>query len=105
MNKSKDSKIVTRNSKIVNDYLNVNYNVGNEIIHNTEVLKSDFCDYNDAYILVRGKIVATTAPNTQASFQNCIQFTMCIKKIYGTTMDDMKDLDLVLSMYSLIEYN
>ena len=30
---------------------NANYDVGKEIIYNTEVLKSNLCDYNDAYIL------------------------------------------------------
>ena len=32
--------------------------VGNEIIYNTEVSKSNLCDYNDAYILVRGGITS-----------------------------------------------
>ena len=30
--------------------------VGNEIIYNTEVGKSNLCDYNYAYILLRGNI-------------------------------------------------
>ena len=32
------------------------YDVGNRIIYNTKILKSDIFDYNDAYILVRGDI-------------------------------------------------
>ena len=55
MNEASDSKFVTRKWNIVNDQSNANYDVGNEIIYNTEVLKSNLCDYNDAYILVRGK--------------------------------------------------
>ena len=39
--------------------------VGNEIIYNTEVSKSNLCDYNDAYILVRGGITVTAATATQ----------------------------------------
>ena len=39
--------------------------VGNEIIYNTEVSKSNLCDYNDAYILVRGGINVTAATVTQ----------------------------------------
>ena len=65
MNQPKASKIVIRKWNFINDYLNTNYDPGDEINHNTEVLKSDFCDYNDAYILVRGEIVATAAPDTQ----------------------------------------
>ena len=40
----------------VNDQSNTNFDVGNEIMHNTEVLKSNLCDYNDAYILVKNSI-------------------------------------------------
>ena len=29
----------------------------------------------------------------------------CITKIDGTTIDDAKDLDLVMTMYDFIEYN
>ena len=40
--------------KHVNDQSNMNQDVGNDIIYSAEVLKSNICDYNDAYILVRG---------------------------------------------------
>ena len=50
LNEANDSKFVTRKWNIVNDNLKVNYGVGNKIIYNTEVLKSNLCDYNDAYI-------------------------------------------------------
>ena len=43
-------------SAIVNDQPTTNYDVGNEIIYNIEALKSNLCDYNDAYTLVRGDI-------------------------------------------------
>ena len=105
MNKPNDSKFVTRKGNIANDESNQNYDVGNELIYNTEVLKSNFCDYDDAYILVKGDIAVTTAPATQASFENCAQFTKCIIKVDETTIDDVEDLDLVLPMYNLIEYS
>ena len=54
-----NSKFVTRKWNIVNDQSNAIYDVRNEIIYNTEVLKSNLCDYNDAYILVRGNITIT----------------------------------------------
>ena len=80
------------------------YDEGNEVIYNTEVLKSNLCDYNDAYILVRGDITVTAA-TTQVAFKNCAPFTKCITKIDGTTIDDAEDLDLVMPMYNLIEYS
>ena len=48
LNEANDSKFVTRKWNIVNDQSNPNYGVGNEITYNTEVLKSNLCDYNDA---------------------------------------------------------
>ena len=32
-----------------------NYDQGNKIIYNTEDLKSNLCDYNEDYVLVRDK--------------------------------------------------
>ena len=39
---------MTRKWNIANDQSNVNYDVRNEIIYNTGVLKSNLSDYNDA---------------------------------------------------------
>ena len=49
-------------------YSKVNYDLGNEIIYNTEVLKSNLCVYNDAYILVRGDITIIEYQATQVAF-------------------------------------
>ena len=49
LNEANNSNFVTRKWNIFNDQSNINYDVGNKIIYNTEVLKSNFCDYNDAY--------------------------------------------------------
>ena len=61
LNEASDSKFVTRKQNIVNDQSNANYDVGNEIIYNTEILKSNLCDFNDAYILGKGDITVTAA--------------------------------------------
>ena len=88
-----------------NDNSKANYGVGNEITYNTEVLKSNLCDYNDVYILLRGDITVAAAGATQVAFKNCVTFTKCITKIDGTTKDDAETLDLVMPMYNLIEYS
>ena len=98
LNESNDSKILIIKWNIVNDQSNANYDIGSEIIYDTEVLKSNFWDHNDASILVRGDITVTAAPATQVSFENCAPFTKCIAKIDGTTIDDAEDLDLVTQM-------
>ena len=45
LNKANDSRFVTRKWNIVNDESNANYDVGNEVMYNAEVLKSNLCDY------------------------------------------------------------
>ena len=81
MNEANDSIFVTKQWNIVNNQSNANYDVGNEIIYNKEVLKFNLCDYNDAYILVRGDIVTTAHNNlTAVAFKNCASFINCITK-------------------------
>ena len=78
------------------------------------MLRSSFCDYSDAYILVKGNVSVnnTAVANTGASntnkkviFKNCSPFTDCISKINNTQVDNAKDIDIVMPMYNLIEYS
>ena len=69
LNEARSPKIVTRKWNIVNDQSNTNYDIENEIIYNTEVLKSNLCDYNDAYILVRGDITLIEYNGIQVAFK------------------------------------
>ena len=48
LKKASDSKFATRKWNIVNNQSKRNYDAGNEIICNTEVLKLNLCEYNDA---------------------------------------------------------
>ena len=107
LNEARDSRFLTRNSNIVNDQSNTNYDVGNEIICNTEVLKSNLYDHSKAYILVRGNVITTSHSNsTQVAFKHCAPFVRYITKNHGiTTVDDVEDLDLVMPMCNLIEYS
>ena len=73
-----------------------------------EVIKSNLCDYNDDFILVRGDINIVAAKAywvTQVAFKNCAPFTKCTINIDQTTIDDARDVDLVMPMYDLIKYN
>ena len=105
LNEANDSKFGTRTWNIVNDQSYEKYGVVNEINCDTEVLKSNLCDYSDGYILVRVDITVTAAAATQVAFKNCALFTKWITKIEGTTIDDADDLDLVMLMNNLIEYS
>ena len=82
LNEASDSRFVTRKWSIINDQSNANYDVGNEIIYNTKVLK--FCDYNDAYILARGDIVTTANNNTALIiFKNCAPFIIYLLSLFN----------------------
>ena len=63
LNEASDSTFVTKKWNIVNNESNANYDIENEIIYYTKVSKSNLCDYNDAYILVRGNIITMRCNN------------------------------------------
>ena len=77
------------------------------------MVKSSLCDYGDTYILVKGTItVNTTAADVDANntnkkviFKNCAPFTNCISEINNTQVDNVKEIDIVMPMYNLIEHS
>ena len=103
LNEASDSKFTTRKWNMVNDQSNANYDIGNKIIYNTEVLKSNLCDYNDACILAKGDIAITGHQAAEVAFKNFLPFTKDITKINETTIDNADDSNLVMPMYNLIE--
>ena len=103
LNKANYFKFVERKRNFVNDNSKAKYNVRNEIIY--KVLKSNLCDYNDAYILVRGDISITGHQATQVTFKKCTPFTKCVAEVYEILIDDAKYLDLVMPINNLIEYS
>ena len=86
-NEINDSKFVTRKWNNVNDNSKSSYDATNEITYNTEILKSNLCDYNNVYILVRGDITVVAVLATQVAFKNCAPFSKCITKIDETITD------------------
>ena len=52
----------------------------NETTYNTEVLKSNLCYYNDAYVLVIGNITVIAVSATQVAFKDCAPFSKSITK-------------------------
>ena len=103
LNESSNSKFVTRKWNIFNDHSDANYDAGNEIICNTEVLKSNLCNYNDAHKLIIGNINIVGDNGIQVAFKSCAPFTKCITKTDGTIIDAAEYFDLVMPMYYLLE--
>ena len=73
------------------------------------MLKSDLCDYSNAYIVLKGDITVTDPNNNRydkkLAFKNNTPFTSCILKINNTLNDNAEYLDIVMPMYNLIEYS
>ena len=107
------SKCRTRNWVKINDESKRTYDDSN-IRQKTSIVKSNLCEYNDVYVLVKGTI---TVPNTAAAcaaenainkkviFKSCAPFTDSITEINNTQADDAQKINVVLSMYNLIEYS
>ena len=55
------SKFRTKNWVERNDESRGTYDVNSQIKFKTTILKSNLCDYSDAYILAKGKITITGA--------------------------------------------
>ena len=74
------------------------------------MLRSDLCNYSDAYVWVKGKITVTD-PNNNANFnrrltlKNNAPFISCISKINGELVENAEDLHIVIPMYNLLEYS
>ena len=102
-------KFVTKKWIEVYDQSEGNYNVNKEIRIKTSMLRSDLCDFSDAYIVVKGTITVTNPNNAKrnkaVAFKNNAPFINCISKINGVKIDNAEDLDVVMPMYNLLEYS
>ena len=109
---NKPSKFKTRNWVEINDDIRDAYSPNKQIEFITTMLRFCLCDYSDAYLLVKENIsvnntAAATTNNTNKKviFNNCAPFTNCISKITNTQIDNAKYIDIVITMYKLIEYS
>ena len=109
-------KLEQKNWVEINDESRGIYNANSQIKFKTTMLKSSLCDYSDAYVLLKGTItieraVADTAARQADErdkgviFKNCAPFTNCISEVNNTQVDNAKDIDIVMTMYNLIEYS
>ena len=75
------------------------------------MLRSYLRDYSDAYIVVKGTTdLLAAAANENDKVENDVEknnapFRSCISKINSTLIDNAEDLDIVIPMYNLLEYN
>ena len=78
------------------------------------MIKSNLCDFSDAYMHVKGTRQVTNtaaqgaAPNNRnkgVTFKNCAPFIDCVSLINNKQVDDANDIDVVMPMYNLLEYS
>ena len=114
--REKLSKFVTREYVRVNSLSNT-HNENKSIRFKAPMLRSNLCNYSDAYILVKCTITVT-APgvnnnannirdkrNRPLILKNNAPFVSCITRINGELIEDADDLDIVMSMYNLLEHS
>ena len=120
--------------EVHNPTVNGQYKENKEIRFKTAMLRSDLCDYSDAYVEVTAsvaiEVTVENADNINAladvaadpdanppvvgvdnsgkitfTLKNNAPFISCITKINGELVENAEDLDVVMPMYNLIEYS
>ena len=115
MHQIKDLNLEQEIGLKINDESRRTY-TSNDIKFKTTLVRSNLCDYGDAYILVNGRITITGAGYDGAAriaderdkgvtFRNCVPFTKCISRINNTDKDNAQDIDIVMPVFNLIEYS
>ena len=80
------------------------------------MVRSDLCNYSDAYILVSGAITITGAGDDDNGkrtykrkkgviYKNCAPFTNSISSINNIQIDNAEYIDVLMPMYNLIKYS
>ena len=104
------SRYTTRKWIEIYDQSDKIYNQNKDIRFKTPQLRSsDLSDFNDAYIVVTGKITATNSGNDniynrKPALKNNAPFFSCILKINNTLVEDAQDLGIVMPLYNLLYY-
>ena len=72
------------------------------------MLRSDLCDFSDAYIVMQGDITLegdnnANKKNKNLPFKKNAPFIKYILRINGIRLDNAEDADVVMPMYNLLE--
>ena len=74
------------------------------------MLRSNLCNYSDAYVWVKRKITVTNENdnanfNKELTLKNNAPFISCISKINSELVENAEDFDITMPMYNLLEYS
>ena len=106
-------RLITKKSVEVHDQsgnTKKRYKPSKQIRFKTSMLQSDLCDYNNAYLVVKGTIFIEARnnrdiKNRSLAFKSNAPFISCISKINNSLIENAEELDIVMPMYNLIEYS
>ena len=107
LNNSIVSNFLTKKLVEVNNLSNGQYSFNKNVGLKNSMLRSDLCDYSDVYIVVRGTISVTgtndaNRRNRKLTFKYNVP---CISKISNLYKDNAEDVDIVMTMYNLLEHS
>ena len=120
MEYDKINNLLDSESENLSKFVKVNnlsntYNKNKSIRFKTLMLRSNLCDYSDAYILVKGTITVNGIVNGAENeilrrnrpliLKNNAPFVSCMTKINNEFVEHADDLDIVMPMYNLLEYS
>ena len=107
-------RFITKKWIEIYDQSGETYNTNKQIRLKTSMLRSDLCDYSDAYINVKEDITVRATDgannirdkkNRPLAFKNNAPFISCISKINGVLIENAKALDILMPMYNLLKYS
>ena len=91
------------------DECNGTYNPKKDVRFKTPELRNYLCDWEQAYIVVTGKITVANPYsvyyNKKLALKNNVPFFICITRINNILIDDCQDLDIVMPTSNLIDYS
>ena len=105
------SKFRTKKWVEVNDNSHAINSTNSQIEFKTLMLRSSLYQDSNAFVLVSGTITVNDDAKwgdergKKVIFKNCASFTNCINKINNMQVNDVQEIDVVTSMYSLIKYS
>ena len=86
----------------------VNILLRKKIRFKKSILRSDLCDYSDAYIILKERqlwkeIMIIKKRDKKLCYKNNAPFRSCILKVNNPFIDNTEILDIVIRMYNLLE--
>ena len=110
LNDSTVSKFVTKKLVGVNDLPSGQYSMNKNIRFKNSMLRSDLCDYSDAYVVVKETVTVTDTDNDNKrnkklvykNNENNASSRSCISKTNNRSIDNAEDLDIFMPMYNLL---